>query len=178
MSIASNLRNELDRAGLSVASVAAEIGAEASSVRKYLSGKIRPSDRVLARLARCLGTTPEVLKYGRPRRTSGKLTTDEVAAATGIDPLSLRIGCQRGFWPFGTAYKRPGSTQYTYEYDPAGVLLWIANRKAIAGGESNETREPLARPFGGGDDQPDFGAAARGGAGGNEAGQTIRAGAV
>jgi len=149
VSIASNLRNELDRAGLSVATVAAEIGAEPSSVRKYLSGKIRPSDRVLARLARCLDTTPEILKYGRPRRTSGKLTTDEVAAATGIDPLSLRIGCQRGVWPFGTAYKRPGSTQYTYEYDPAAVLRWVADRKAIARGGQNEESEPAQRPFGG-----------------------------
>lgn len=149
MSIASNLRNELDRSGLSVATVAAEIGAEPSSVRKYLSGKIRPSDRVLARLARCLDVTPEVLKYGRPRRTSGKLTTDEVAAATGIDPLSLRIGCQRGVWPFGTAYKRPGSTQYTYEYDPTAVLKWVADRKAVSRGGSHEESESLQRPFGG-----------------------------
>lgn len=146
MSIASNLRNELDRAGLSVASVAAEIGAEPSSVRKYLSGKIRPSDRVLVRLARCLDTTPEVLKYGRPRRTSGKLTTDEVVAATGIDPLSLRIGCQRGVWPFGTAYKRPGSTQYTYEYDPAAVLRWVADRKTLAGAAGGETGREKKQP--------------------------------
>lgn len=149
MSIASNLRNELDRAGLSVANVAAEIGVEPSSVRKYLSGKVRPSDRVLARLARCLDVTPEILKYGRPRRTSGKLTTDEVAAATGIDPLSLRIGCQRGVWPFGTAYKRPWSTQYTYEYDPAAVLRWVADRKAIAMGGNHEKSEPAQRPFSG-----------------------------
>lgn len=146
MSIASNLRNELDRAGLSVASVAAEIGAEPSSVRKYLSGKIRPSERVLARLARCLDTTPDILKYGRPRRTSGKLTTDEVAAATGIDPLSLRIGLQRGVWPFGTAYKRPGSTQYTYEYDPAAVLRWVADRKTLAGAAGGEAGREENQP--------------------------------
>ena len=141
MSIASNLRREMDEQGVTVASLAAQIQAEASSVRKYLSGTIRPSERVLARLARCLETTPEELKYGRPRRTSGKLTTDDVARATGIDPLSLRIGCQRGFWPFGIAYKRPGSTQYTYEYDPAAVLRWIADRKAISGGASDEKGE-------------------------------------
>jgi len=132
MSIASNLRNELDRAGLSVANVAAEIGAEPSSVRKYLSGKIRQSDRVLVRLARCLGCDANELRYGRPRRRDGKLTTDDVARATGIDPLSLRIGLQRGLWPFGTAYKRPGSTQYTYEYDPTAVLKWVADRKAVS----------------------------------------------
>ena len=144
MSIASNLRREMDEQGVSAASLAAQIGAEPSSVRKYLAGTIRPSDGVLARLARCLGTTPEELKYGRPRRASGKLTTDDVARATGIDPLSLRIGCQRGFWPFGTAYKRPGSTQYTYEYDPAAVLRWIADRKAISGGASDETGERIS----------------------------------
>lgn len=149
MSIASNLRNEMDRQGITAEALAAGISCEPSSVRKYLSGKIRPSDRVLARLARCLETTPEELKYGRPRRTSGKLTTDEVAAATGIDPLSLRIGLQRGVWPFGTAYKRPGSTQYTYVYDPTAVLKWAADRKAMTRGESDEKSEPVSGPFGG-----------------------------
>lgn len=144
MSIAANLRREMDEQGMSVVNVAAQIGAEASSVRKYLSGKIRPSDRVLARLAGCLETTPEELKYGRPRRASGKLTTDDVARATGIDPLSLRIGLQRGIWPFGTAYKRAGSSQFTYEYDPAAVLRWIADRKAISrGGSADEEGEPI-----------------------------------
>lgn len=143
MSIASNLRREMDEQGVTVASLAAQADVEPSSVRKYLAGTIRPSDRVLARLARCLETTLEELKYGRPRRASGKLTTDDVARATGIDPLSLRIGLQRGIWPFGVAYKRPGSTQYTYEYDPAGVLRWIADRKAIGGGCANEAGEQV-----------------------------------
>lgn len=147
MSIASNLRREMDEQGVTVAALAAAVGAETSSVRKYLSGKIRPSDRVLARLARCLETTPEELKYGRPRRASGKLTTDDVARATGIDPLSLRIGLQRGLWPFGTAYKRPGSGQYTYEYDPTGVLKWIADRRAVAEGVKNEKSESLPGPI-------------------------------
>ena len=146
MSIASNLRRTMDENGVSVATLAREIGAEASSVRKYLSGAIRPSDRVLARLARCLDTTPERIKYGEPSGRFGKLRTDEVSQVTGIDPLSLRIGCQRGVWPFGTAYKRPGSTQYTYEYDPAAVLRWIADRKALGGGREDE---PIPRPFGG-----------------------------
>lgn len=149
MSIASNLRREMDEQGVSVASLAAQIQAEPSSVRKYLSGAVRPSDRVLERLARCLGCDANELRYGRPRRRDGKLTTDDVARATGIDPLSLRIGLQRGFWPFGTAYKRPGSTQYTYEYDPTAVLKWVADRKAIARGGQHEESEPAQRPFGG-----------------------------
>ncbi len=143
MSIASNLRREMDEQGVTVAALAAGISCEPSSVRKYLSGAVRPSERVLARLARCLGCGANELRYGRPRRRDGKLTTDDVARATGIDPLSLRIGLQRGFWPFGTAYKRPGSSQYTYEYDPAAVLRWIADRKAICGGCSHEAGEQV-----------------------------------
>lgn len=143
MSIASNLRREMDEQGVTVASLAAQADVEPSSVRKYLAGTIRPSDRVLARLARCLGTTPEELKYGRPRRASGKLTTDDVARATGIDPLSLRIGLQRGIWSFGTAYKRPGSTQYTYEYDPEAVIRYAAAKKAMREAGQNEQRQHL-----------------------------------
>lgn len=146
MSIAANLRRAMDEQGMTAQAIAAGISCEPSSVRKYLSGAIRPSDRVLARLARCLDVTPEVLKYGRPRRTSGKLSTDEVAAATGIDPLSLRIGLQCGVWPFGTAYKRPGSTQYTYEYDPAAVLRWVADRKTLAGAAEGRGHEDEPEP--------------------------------
>ena len=147
MSIASNLRREMDEQGVTVATLAEQVECEPSSVRKYLSGAVRPSDRVLARLARCLGCEANELRYGRPRRRDGKLTTDDVARATGIDPLSLRIGLQRGFWPFGVAYKRDGSSHYTYEYDPAAVLRWIADRKALAtGGEADEARELLQGP--------------------------------
>lgn len=133
MSIAANLRRAMDENGVSAAAIAREIGAEAATVRRYLTGKARPSDAVIARLARCLNCDANDLKYGPPRSGSGKLTTDEVSRATGIDPLSLRIGLQRGFWPFGVAYKREGSTQYTYVYDPSAVLRWVADRRALTG---------------------------------------------
>lgn len=70
---------------------------------------------------------------------TGKLTTEEVSRVTGIDKLSLRVGLQRGFWPFGVAYKRPGSSQYTYEYFPDGVIKYVANRKALAEGMEDGT---------------------------------------
>ena len=47
-------------------------------------------------------------------------------------------------WPFGTAYKRPGSTQYTYEYDPEAVIRYVAARDAMRGG-GNEKREFIPR---------------------------------
>lgn len=145
MSIASNLRREIDERGLKIETLAGQISCEASSVRKYLAGKVKPSDGVLARFSRVLGIPIEEIKYGRPRERTGKLTTDEVAALTGIDPLSLRIGLQRGIWPFGTAYKRQGSTHFTYVYDPAAVARWIISRDAVRGGR-NEKAEHLPDP--------------------------------
>lgn len=143
MSIASNLRRAVDENGVSAESLAREIGAEPSTVRKYLSGAARPNDAVLSRLSACLvGWSPEELRFGKETSRRGKLTTEEVSRWTGIDPLSLRVGLQRGIWPFGTAYKRPGSTKYTYEYNPVEVMRWTEAQRALREGV-NETREPI-----------------------------------
>jgi transcriptional regulator with XRE-family HTH domain len=143
MSIAANLRREMDEQGVTVAKLAAQVECEPSSVRKYLSGAVRPSERVLERLGRCLGCNANELRYGRPKRRDGKLRTDDVARVTGIDPLSLRIGLQRGIWPFGVAYKRAGSSKFVYEYDPAEVLRWVAARKALTSGGAHEAGEQV-----------------------------------
>lgn len=145
MSIASNLRRAVDENGVSAASLAREIGAEPSTVRKYLNGAVRPNDAVLARLSACLdGWTPEELKFGKDASRLGKISTAEVSRITGIDPLSLRVGLQRGILLFGTAYKRPGSTQFTYEYDPEAVIRYVAARDAMRGG-GNAKREFIPR---------------------------------
>ena len=142
MSIASNLRREIDEQGITIAYMASKVGAEPSTIRKYLSGKARPNNAVLARLATVLNTTPEEIKFGKHERRFGKITTDEASAITGIDPLSLRIGLQRGIWPFGVAYKRPGSSKYTYEYDPEALIRYTNARHAMQAA-SHETRQSV-----------------------------------
>ena len=146
MSIASNLRRAVDENGVSAASLAREIGAEPSTVRKYLSGAARPNDAVLARLSACLvGWSPEELRFGKETRRLGKIGTAEVSRITGIDPLSLRVGLQRGIWPFGVAYKRKGATGYTDEYDPEAVIRYVTARDAMReGGNDHERRIPPA----------------------------------
>lgn len=133
MSIASNLRRAVDENGVSAASLAREIDAEPSTVRRYLNGTARPNDAVLARLAAALNTTPEDIRFGRATRRVGKITTEEVSRITGIDPLSLRVGLQRGIWPFGVAYKRAGSSRYVYEYDPEAVIRYVTARRRMRG---------------------------------------------
>ena len=41
-----------------------------------------------------------------------KITVNEVADALGVSPQSVRIGLQRGVFPFGAAVKT--SSKYTY----------------------------------------------------------------
>ena len=47
-----------------------------------------------------------------------KLTVKLVSERLGIDQLTLRVGLQQGRFPFGTAYKLPNSTHYTYIFYP------------------------------------------------------------
>lgn len=42
------------------------------------------------------------------------MTVREAAGLLRIDPQTLRVGIQRGAFPFGAAFKRPGSEQFTY----------------------------------------------------------------
>ena len=43
-----------------------------------------------------------------------QMNVDEAAAIMGVSPQTLRIGLQKGVFPFGAALKLPGSSRYTY----------------------------------------------------------------
>ena len=118
MSIARNLRREMDSRAVSVARLAADSGIEAGFVRKYLAGTAKPSEGVLAALARSLGCEADVLAGNTLTRQSGKLRPQDAALRLGRSAQDIRIGLQLGVLPFGRAYKRPGSSIYSYEIDP------------------------------------------------------------
>jgi len=42
------------------------------------------------------------------------VTTSDVAKALGKDAQLVRIMLQKGLLPFGTAFKKPGSSNYNY----------------------------------------------------------------
>lgn len=42
------------------------------------------------------------------------ITTSDVAKALGKDTQLIRIMLQKGMLPFGTAFKKPGSSNYNY----------------------------------------------------------------
>ena len=118
MSIATNLRREMDANAVSVDALAARSGVEASFLKKYLSGKSRPSDAVLMRLARGIGVPVDSIAKDPLTRTQGKVRPEDAARRLNRSPQDIRVGIQQGLLPFGKAYKRNGSSVFTYEIDP------------------------------------------------------------
>lgn len=121
MSIATNLRREMDANAVTEAALAQKSGVDVSFIRKYLAGKSKPSDAILVRLARGIGITPDKLSKDPLTRTHGKIRPEDAGRRLGRSAQDIRIGIQNGLLPFGTAYKHEGSSVYTYEIDP--ILL-------------------------------------------------------
>ena len=121
MSIAANLRREMDANAVSVDVLAARSGVEASFLKKYLSGKATPSEVVLTRLARGIGVPVDSIAKSPLTRTQGKVRPEDAARRLNRNAQDIRIGIQLGFLPFGRAYKREGSSVYTYEIDPKAL---------------------------------------------------------
>lgn len=134
MSIATNLRREMDAHAVSVAALAASSGVEASFVRKYLAGKIKPSEDVVERLARSLGCEASDLADDRPKHTSGKIYPEDAARRLGRSAQDIRVGLQLGTLPFGVAYKRPGARIFTYEINPAALEEYAKAQEAAWAG--------------------------------------------
>lgn len=118
MSIARNLKRAMDENAVSVTALAALSGIEKTFLTKYLSGKVKPSESVLTRLAECIGVPVTALAKDPVTRTKGKIRPEDAARRLHRSPQDIRIGIRMGLLPFGTAYKRPGATIYTYEINP------------------------------------------------------------
>lgn len=118
MSIAANLKREMEANAITEASLASKSGVEVQFLRLYLKGKSRPSDAVLVRLARGIGIPVDKLAKDPVTRTKGKIRPEDAGRRLGRSPQDIRIGLQQKTLPFGTAYKREGSSVFTYEIDP------------------------------------------------------------
>ena len=80
MSIATNLRRELIRHDMSVASLSERTGVSKASINKYLAGDVKPAQEILTRLADGLGITADELDIKREPRMKGANISVETAA--------------------------------------------------------------------------------------------------
>ena len=134
MSIASNLKREMDARAVSVASLAQASGVEAFFLRKYLAGRITPAECVLARLAGALGCEESDLTRRYASRTEGKLRPEDAAIRLGRRAQDIRVGLQRGVLPIGTAIpvgKTRNGIRYSYEIDPVRLEEYAAAQERI-----------------------------------------------
>ena len=131
MSIARNLKRLMDENAVSVTSLSADSGIERSFLTKYLAGRVIPSDSVLACLARSLGCEVETIKAENKTRTAGKIRPEDAARRLHRNAQDIRIGLQQGLLPFGTAYKREGSSVYTYEIDPGKLETYARSQETF-----------------------------------------------
>lgn len=49
---------------------------------------------------------------------SETITIEQAAEIMRISPHTLRVGLQQGVFPFGVAFKKPGSNRYCYQIFP------------------------------------------------------------
>lgn len=57
------------------------------------------------------------------------MTIKEAAEIIGVSPLTIRIGLQRGLFPFGTAFKtKEGNKRYCYVLYPEKVREYLGER--------------------------------------------------
>lgn len=63
------------------------------------------------------------------------LSIAEVAKSLGMDQQSVRVLIQQGIVPWGKAWKRPGSSHYSYLISPQG--FYEATGVALGGAEDD-----------------------------------------
>ncbi len=57
------------------------------------------------------------------------MTIKEAAGIIGVSPLTIRIGLQRGLFPFGTAFKtKENNKRYCYVLYPEKVREYLGER--------------------------------------------------
>ena len=116
--IKDRIKATMNQADMTSASLAQKTGLAASSISQYLSGKTKPSERALLKIAAALNTSFEYLlgkevKIVQSVQVANKnLTCEEVARLMGKGKNFVRKGLQDGVFPWGYAVKT--SSKWTY----------------------------------------------------------------
>ena len=72
-------------------------------------------------------------------KTGGKIRPEDAARRLGRSAQDVRIGLQMGYLPIGTAYKRPGSSIYSYEIDPVRLEEYAQAQERVWSNIKEET---------------------------------------
>jgi transcriptional regulator with XRE-family HTH domain len=120
MSFARQMKQAMDDAELSQMDLCALTGLSKSSISQYLSGKILPSQKSVAKIAEALNCSVMFFYMDSPNLDdldTRNVSIAEAARRLGKSGQFVRIGLQTGRLPFGTAVQMTAGT-WSYHISP------------------------------------------------------------
>lgn len=108
------VKEKMTEQGIIQADLVRRTGLSRSGVSQYLSGKSKPSNNALEKIASALGVTAEWLTEG----DKPKLTVQQAAELMGKSPQFVRVAMQQKILPIGTAVRIGNSSKFTYYISP------------------------------------------------------------
>lgn len=121
MTFARHLKQIMEAKDLTQTQLAADSGLSKASISQLLSGKQKPTDKTLHKLAQALECAPDHLEPAEVTEdelNQKNIPVEVAAKLLGKSDQFVRIALQRGLAPFGFATKISGN-KYSYHISPA-----------------------------------------------------------
>lgn len=121
MTFAKHLKQIMEQMNLTQTQLAADSGLSKASISQLLSGKQKPTDKTLHKLAQALECSPgylEPMEVMDDEPYQKNIPVEVAAKLLGKSDQFVRIALQRGLAPFGFATKISGH-KYSYHISPA-----------------------------------------------------------
>lgn len=142
MSIAASINRMMICHDMTPAQLSELSGVSKANLNKYLTGKYKPAQDVLERIAGVFGCGIAELNKSNVQLfdKKGKVTVAAAAKMLGETEQTIRIQMQQKIIDIGSVYKQnPRSTHYTYRIDADKLNAEIKRRE--------QAREPLEKHF-------------------------------
>lgn len=132
MSFANRLKHAMDEKNMTQAELSALSGIGKPSISQYLSGKNEPKQHNIKKLAEALQVSESFLDGTEefieqdPRNYDKNLPVEVAAKIMGKSKQFVRVGLQRGLFPFGSAVKL--SSRWTYYISPQKFYEYVGQK--------------------------------------------------
>lgn len=120
MTFARHLKQIMEAKDLTQTQLAADSGLSKASISQLLSGRQKPSDKALHKLAQALECSPghlEPVEVMDDELDQKNIPVEVAAKLLGKSEQFVRVALQRGLAPFGFATKITGD-KYSYHISP------------------------------------------------------------
>lgn len=116
--LAQRMKKLMDDIGMNQNELSLATGISKSGISQYLSGKFKPGRKALKSIAKALGTSEAYLTgdleepVDQVSEQKNTLTVEQTARLMNKSKQFVRVGLQKGVFPFGYAVKLSGKFTY------------------------------------------------------------------